>query len=265
MDALFDPLFQLPFATGFAYALCLPALGMYLQLREEWIAALALAQVSAFGALAAAALNASVMMGAAAATLAAAAAKGHLARRGATGWILLLLFGWSGALLLAANLPLAEPLGRALLDGQLYFTGAVHLGVGVAAAAVAFGALAKLSRPLLLERLLPGFLEASGAPVRRLRLAFDLLAAVVIALATASIGVMATFALLYTPSVMAYRFAPNWRTGLFGAVLSGAALYVVGFSLALALDQPFGPVLVGAAVAVTALSMSGSVRAARGR
>jgi zinc/manganese transport system permease protein len=264
MGFLLDPLFQLPFATGFAYALCLPAVGMYLLLRDEWIAALALAQISAFGALTAAALHAPVMVGAAAATLAAALVKGRLARRGATGYVLLLLFGWGGAILLVANLPLAEPLGRALLDGQLYFTGAAHLAAGVAVAAVALAALVKLSRPLLLERLLPGFSAARGAPARRLQLAFDLLAAAVIAFATTSLGVMATFALLYAPSVTAYRLAPDWKTGFFGALAAGAALYASGFSLALELDQPFGPVLVLLAVASAAVPLLMGRRTASG-
>lgn len=253
MGFFLDPLFQLPFATGFAYALCLPVLGMYLLLHDEWIAALALAQVSAFGALAAVALHAPVMMGAAAATLAATLAKARLGRGGATGYVLLLLFGWSGALLLVANLPLADPLGRALLDGQLYFANAAHLAAGVGAVALTYGALVKLSRPLLLERLLPGFSVAKRKRARRLGFAFDLLAAGVIAFATASVGVMATFALLYAPSVMAYRLAPDWKTSLFGALATGAALYAAGFALAVALDQPFGPVLVLLAVVSTAI------------
>jgi zinc transport system permease protein len=94
---------------------------------------------------------------------------------------------------------------------------------------------------------------AKRRQARRLGFAFDLLAAGVIAFATASVGVMATFALLYAPSVMAYRLAPGWKTGLFGALVTGAALYAAGFALALALDQPFGPVLVLLAVVSTAI------------
>ena len=51
-SALIDPLFRLPFLTGLTFALVLPVLGMYLRLREEWLAALAFAQVAAAGSLA---------------------------------------------------------------------------------------------------------------------------------------------------------------------------------------------------------------------
>ena len=45
--AMFEPMFFTPFATGLLVAAVLPMLGMYLRLREEWLAALAFAQLAA--------------------------------------------------------------------------------------------------------------------------------------------------------------------------------------------------------------------------
>ena len=44
---VFDPLFLLPFVNGLLLALLLPLLGAFVRLREEWLASLGLAQVSA--------------------------------------------------------------------------------------------------------------------------------------------------------------------------------------------------------------------------
>ena len=46
---VFDPLFRVPLANGFLLALVLPVLGAYVRLRNEWLAALGLAQVTAAG------------------------------------------------------------------------------------------------------------------------------------------------------------------------------------------------------------------------
>ena len=46
---VFDPLFRVPLANGLLLALVLPLLGAYVRLRNEWLAALGLAQVTAAG------------------------------------------------------------------------------------------------------------------------------------------------------------------------------------------------------------------------
>ncbi|MFZ5555619.1 MAG: metal ABC transporter permease [Pseudomonadota bacterium] len=262
MDLAAAPLFVLPFLTGLLLAAALPVLGAYVLLRDEWIAALALAQVSAAGALAAAALGAPVAPGAVAATVAVALGKGLLGRTGNAGYGVILLGAWGLSILLLANLPLAEQLGRALFDGQLYFTGRLHLAgatvLGVAAAA----ALPRLSPRLLRDRLFPGYEEANGDRVARARVGFDLLVAAAVALATASIGVMAAFALVFVAPLAAYRVARGWRPALLAAAGLGIGTYLAAFALALAADQPFGPVLVLVLLATAALAIAGSVRPA---
>jgi len=83
-----------------------------------------------------------------------------------------------------------------------------------------------------------------------------------VALATQSIGVMASFALVFVPPWAAFAGAIGWRRALATTAVVAAAAYVVAFAAAIGLNQPFGPVL------VAALLLTGLVRllpAARSR
>lgn len=252
---LLDPLFRVPLLTGLGFALALPILGMYLRLRDEWLAALAFAQLAAAGSLAAALATVPLQFGALAAAGGGALLKSLLARTGNDGYAAMMVFGWASAVLLLANVPLAEHLAHALFDGQLYFTDISHLAGAAGYLAVGGAALALLSRALLLERMLPGFFAASGRSARRYHLGFDLLAAAGLALATASVGVMAAFALVFVPSLIAYRRGRNWLAGLVLAAALGMLGYLAAFALALHLDQPFGPVLVLILVGAAAVAL----------
>jgi zinc/manganese transport system permease protein len=240
----FDSLFKLPFLTGLIFACVLPLVGMYLRLRDEWLAALAFAQMAAAGSLTAALLHAPFKLGAIVASCAAAAAKGWFARAGNNGYALFMIFGWSVAVLLIANLPIAEQLGHALFDGQLYFTGMTDLLYALVYSLLCAGIMFWLSRRLLLERMFPDFFSASGMSARRYHLFFDLLVAVGIALTTATIGVMAAFGLVFVPPMIAYQWGRSWKGALVVSIVVGVAAYLGAFMLALVFDQPFGPVLV---------------------
>lgn len=262
ISLLFDPLFRLPFLTGLALAGLLPLIGMYLRLRNEWLAALALAQLASAGALVATALGAPLLPGGVGLAVAGALLKGRLGRSGDSGYALMLLAGWGTSILLVANLPIAERLGHALFDGQLYLIGDEQFVAVLAIAVVAAGLLRWLSRPLLLLRFFPEFFRARGLPEGRYNLVFDALGAVTLALATTSIGVIAAFGLVFVPPWIAFRRAGSWRRGLAWSVSAGVGCYVVAFGLALLLDQPFGPVcaLVLAAAAGLAAVLPGSPR-----
>lgn len=238
---LADPLFRLPFLTGLTLALLLPAVGMYLRLRNEWVAALALAQMASAGALLAAGLGLPVVAGGLVAALGAAVVKTLAARTGESGYAMMMLVGWAAAILLVANWPIAEQLGHALFDGQLYFTGAGHLALALATLAVVAAGLAALAKALLLARFFPDFFRARGYHERRYHFLFDLLAAAATALATTSIGVMAAFALVFVPPWFAYLWGGSWRAGMVIAIAFGALGHCVAFALALGLDQPYGP------------------------
>jgi zinc transport system permease protein len=54
---------------------------------------------------------------------------------------------------------------------------------------------------------------------------------------------MGAFALVFIPPWLAFRRVRDWRRGLLVALAIGVAGYTGAFALALALDQPFGPVL----------------------
>lgn len=244
---LADPLFATPFVTGLAFAILLPLCGAYLRLRDEWLAALAFAQTAAAGALLAMLAGLPLLLGGMAAATAAAGLKSAFdeAARGLQGaaYALLLLAGWAVAVLLVANLPLAERLGHALFDGQLYFVDRSHLFAGLLMLAVASAALVRLSPALLLSHLFPDFFRARGRSARRVHFAFDLLVAAALALATMSLGVMAAFALVFVPPLVAWQAAANWRRGLLLCAATGGGAHVFAFGLAIVSDQPYGPVL----------------------
>lgn len=238
-------LFLIPFLTGLACAIVLPVLGCYLRLRDEWLAALAYSHVAAAGALLALVAGMAPVLGGLATAALAGAGRRLFARRlsGGAGDALLLLGGWSGAVLFAANAPMAERLGHALFDGQLYFAGSEQLWPVACGGAVALLALRALSPRLLLARVYPDLFRLRGLPAWPTQVGFDLMAALSLAMATMSLGVMGAFALVFIPPWLAFRRAANWRSGLSWALAIGVLAYVAAFALALGLDQPFGPVL----------------------
>lgn len=65
---------------------------------------------------------------------------------------------------------------------------------------------------------------------------------------------MGAFALVLIPAWIAFRLAPGWRWTLIGAGATGVCGYLVAFTLALRLDQPFGPVLVAVLLGSAALA-----------
>lgn len=244
LSLLFDPLFRVPFFTGLAFALALPLIGAYLRMRDEWLAALGLAQVAAAGGVLSIFLQAPLSLMAALAAGAAVLVKAALRRPGNDAYALMILLGWSLALLLAANAPHGEEIGHALTDGQLYFARLPNLlgGAGVVLAVLAL--LPVLSPRLLLARFFPDYFPANRLPGWRHELAFDVLAAASLALATAALGVMGAFALIFIPPWLAFAFVRGWRKALLASVAFGVLAYLLAFAGAILYDQPFGPVLV---------------------
>lgn len=242
---MWNDLFLVPFFAGLALAVLLPLLGCFLRLRDEWLAALAYAHVAAAGALLALVAAVAPALGGVAAAAAAGAGKRLLARRfsGGAHLALFLIGGWALAVLLAANQPLAERLGHALFDGQLYFAGTGELWLAAVGCAAGLVLLWRLSQPLLLAHVYPDLFRARGLPAWPVETGFDLLAALGLALATMTLGVMGAFALVFVPPWLAFRRARDWRRGLLLALAIGVVAYVAAFALALGLDQPFGPVL----------------------
>ena len=258
LDAFTDPLFRLPLGTGLLAAAVLPLLGTLLRLREEWLAALGLAHISAAGALAGMGLGVPAIAGGPLAAGVAAAFKTLSAVRGNTVYALMILLGWSATLILAANTPLGKSLAHAMVDGQLYFAGWVELIGLLAFAAVTLPALPWLMRRLIRARFFPEYERANRLPAWRWHLSFDLLVAAGMALGTATLGLMGAFALVFLPAWASFAVAPGWRAVLGVALALGVGGYGLAFTAAMMGDQPFGPVLVGVLLVVTAAVRAGA-------
>jgi len=244
LDSIIDPLFHIPFATGGLLALLLPLLGVYLRLREEWLAALGLAQLAGAGALAGTALGLPLLLGSALGASLGAGVKSLRWSLGNDVYAVMILCGWSLTLLIAANSPHGDELGHAVTDGQLYFTGPLHLGTALGLTLLTTLLLGWLSPHLLRARFFPDYYRANQLAEWHYHLSFDLLCAATLATATASLGLMAAFVLAFIPPWVAFRWAPGWRLSLLLAASLGLLSYLVAFILALKFDQPFGPVLV---------------------
>lgn len=243
LSLLFDRLFLLPFVNGLLLAVVLPVLGAYIRLREEWLASLGLAQAAAAGVVLGAFFVGPVALIALAAAAVAAGLKGLAGKAGNDNYALMILFGWSVALLAAANSPHGDDVARALVQGQIYFTGLGHL-VGIAGLHFVGAPLVIWMSPrLMIGRFFPGHFRANRIG-RSHELFFDLLVALTLALAATTIGVMAAFALVFVPPWVAFRFARGWRGTLLACLALGVAAYLVAFAAAILLDQPFGPILV---------------------
>jgi zinc transport system permease protein len=244
---IFDQMFLLPFLNGLVLAALLPVVGAWVRLREEWLAALGLAQISAAGVVLGAIVTEPGALVALAAAAVAAAVKAFLGRGGRGGndaYAVMILLGWSAALIGASVTAHGDELAHALVEGQLYFTGQEQLMGILALAVVAAGLLPWLSRRLLLGRFFPDHFRANGVPNPHHDVVFDVLAAVTLALAATAVGIMAAFALVFIPPWVAFRVAQGWRKTLVWSAGLGILAYLVAFVAAIRLDQPFGPVLV---------------------
>jgi zinc transport system permease protein len=251
---LLDPLFRVPFFTGLAVAAVLPLLGALLTLRDEWLAALGLAHLAAASALVGLAAGVPAVIGGSAGALMGGTAKSLLSARGNAAYGFMILIGWSAMLLVAANTAVGDSLGHALIDGQLYFAGVVELSSALLLAGLGTAALPWLSRNLLRARFFPRFERANALPAWRWHLTMDMLAAIGMAVGTATLGLMGAFALVFAPPWLAFRLARGWRPTLLVSALLGTGGYLLAFVMALVLDQPFGPVMVSVLVAMAALA-----------
>lgn len=239
-----DSLFTLPFLAGLPLAVALPLLGALLRLRDEWLATLGLTHFAAATGLAGVGLGLAAVWAAPLGALIGAMGKYFARARSNDAYAVMILAGWSLTLLIAANTPLGHALAHAMLDGQLYFAGWREAIAGMAVALLTLSLLPWLTPRLIRARLLPSFERANRLPVWRWHLTFDLLVALAVAVATATLGLMATFALVFVPAWLAFLRAANWRAS--GLVCSGIGVlaYAAAYALALMLDQPFGPTLV---------------------
>jgi len=261
LSLAWDPLFRLPLGTALTLALALPLLGAGLRLREQWFSGLGVAQMAAAGGVAGALLHAPVILFALL-----GGALGGLARAMAGSgrnehYAVMLLCGWAAVMLLSMLGHHADTVAAQLLNGQLYFTALPHFAaaVGLLLAILATGRW--LMRRLLRSRLFPDHFSANRQPAWPHELLFEALVVAGVVLGISTMGVMATFAMLFVPPWVAFHLARGWTRALLLSGIIGAACCLAGFMAALALDLPFGAAL----VAALALSLPLRLLPRRGR
>ncbi len=90
MQLIFDPLFQVPLLVGLCASLLLPLLGCLLHAREEWLAALGVAHITAAVQLLGAAVEMSLLASGGLGAIVAVIAKQLSAQQGNLGYALLM-------------------------------------------------------------------------------------------------------------------------------------------------------------------------------
>lgn len=254
-ELLFDPMFRVPFFTGLILAPLTAVLGALLRLRAEWLAALAYAQLAAAGGILAAIFHLPLLVGAVVTAVLIAGYKGLLTRIGNDNYALLILLGWTLTMLAASFSAHGDMVGRALLDGQLYFVAWNHLVAAIVLLLVALPLLNWLVPVILRTLFYPDYYIANGTQSRWHGLCFDLLVVAGIAITATALGVMSTFALVFIPSWIAWRLAAGWRQVLIISAVIALAAYVTAYVLAIVFDQAFGPVLTGVLVMLAVLRL----------
>ena len=244
MHLLFDPLFQIPLAVGLLASILLPLLGCLLHAREEWLAALGVAHITAAIQLLGATVELSLLASGGLGAIVAIIAKYSFSQQGNLGYGLLMLIGWAVLYLVAANSSLGESLAHALSDGQIFLVGKEQLMAMLLVAIPFLLCLPWWSRRLLRARFFVGYEQANKLAAWRWHGSFDLLAALLLAFSTAALGLMASFALVLLPAWAVFTWTKTWFNALIFSVLLGVASYLAAFVVALQYDQPFAPVQV---------------------
>lgn len=123
--------------------------------------------------------------------------------------------------------------------------------------------LLKIWRPLLAATVHEELAAAEGVRAGRVRLAFMLLIALVVAIAMKIVGVLLVHALLIIPAAAARPFARTPERMAVLAAAVGALAVVVGLFASFRWDTPSGPSVVAAAAAIFAAGFAGKAAAGR--
>jgi len=122
-------------------------------------------------------------------------------------------------------------------------------------ALLALAVLVAIWRPLLAASVDEDLARVEGIDTGRVRLAFVLLLALVVALAMKIVGVLLVTALLVIPAAAARRFAQGPEAMAIYASIIGAVAVVGGLFASLKFDTPSGPSVVVAAAAIFAATL----------
>ncbi len=240
---LFDPMFRVPMFTGLALAVSLSLIGAFLRLKNEWLSAFGLSQISAAGAVAGIALGVPPIFTAVITAVLASFFKILNPDSNNSHYALMIIVGWAGSIILAANTYHGEVAGETFLRGQLYFTHTGHLiGAGILTATL-LGTVRWLSPRLLTERFFPDYYSANDKPALKHRLLFTAFVIFSVVLGTVSLGAFPAFAMFFVPSWAGFVIVNGWKKSLLASVIIGILAYLISFAVAVLGDQPFGPIL----------------------
>ena len=194
------------FIGGTLVALASGLVGYFVVVRRDAFAAHALAHIGFPGATGAALIGAPVTLGLAVFCVAGGLAIGAFGKRVdrrevATGTVL--AFATSLGVLFASMATDSTTSVTSVLFGNLLAISAEQLIVFGTMTAVLVVAMAMIARPLLFASITPEVAEARGVPVRSLGIAFLVLLALVVAMATQVVGTLLLFALVVTPAATA--------------------------------------------------------------
>ena len=143
---------------------------------------------------------------------------------------------------------------HAFLFGDILAVTSREVAMVWGGAAVALAALAWIWRPLLNLSVHAELAAVDNVPTARIRLAFMLLVAMLIALAMKLVGVLLITALLIIPAATAHQWSRSPEQMARLATLIGGAAVIAGLAASLFWDTPTGPSIVTAATLMFAAS-----------
>lgn len=146
------------------------------------------------------------------------------------------------------------------LFGDVFAVTEADLWLIYGGAAIVLGVMFWLWQPLLRIAVHEELAAAEGVPSRRVRAAFIVVLALVIAIAMKIVGVLLAIAFLIVPVVAARPFAATPEGLVAGAGVVGAASVALGLALSSSADAPGGPSIVLCMALIAGLSLAISAR-----
>ena len=126
----------------------------------------------------------------------------------------------------------------AILFGDIFGVSAYQIIEMVALSLLSLGGLALFSRKLLFASIQPRLAEARGLSLTAISIAFMIVLAVSVSLASQIVGILLVFTLIIAPAGIALRLSRSFWSGISIAVLMGVIVVWTGILLACLTDRP---------------------------
>ncbi len=126
----------------------------------------------------------------------------------------------------------------AILFGNIFGVSEGQISEMIILSLISLGGLAVFSRRLLFASTQPRLAEARGLSLPALSMAFMVVLAISVTLASQIVGVLLVFTLVIAPAGIALRLCPSFWTGMVTSVLLGVAAVWAGILLACLTDRP---------------------------